>query len=57
MPNPRSVSLPATQGNAAPYFANYVADQLVRRVEHATVSFGASAPQDDMAIVAVSVAR
>jgi penicillin-binding protein 1A len=31
MPNPRDVSLPATQGNAAPYFANYVADQLVRR--------------------------
>ena len=31
MPNPRKVSLPATQGNAAPYFANYVADQLVHR--------------------------
>jgi penicillin-binding protein 1A len=31
MPNPRSVSLPATQGNAAPYFANYVSDQLVHK--------------------------
>jgi penicillin-binding protein 1A len=31
MPDPRSVSLPSTQGNAAPYFANYVADQLVHQ--------------------------
>ena len=30
MPNPRHVQLPSTTGNAAPYFANYVADQLVR---------------------------
>ena len=31
MPDPRGVELPSTQGNAAPYFANYVADQLVRQ--------------------------
>jgi len=31
MPNPRNVSLPSTQGVAAPYFANYVKDQLVKR--------------------------
>jgi penicillin-binding protein 1A len=31
MPNPKDVSLPSTQGVAAPYFANYVKDQLVRR--------------------------
>ena len=31
MPDPRGVELPSTQGNAAPYFANYVADQLVRK--------------------------
>ncbi|MGZ4403269.1 MAG: transglycosylase domain-containing protein, partial [Gaiellaceae bacterium] len=32
-PEPRGVELPAIQaeGNAAPYFANYVADQLVRK--------------------------
>jgi penicillin-binding protein 1A len=29
MPNPKDVSLPSTQGVAAPYFANYVKDQLV----------------------------
>jgi len=29
MPNPNKVSLPSTQGVAAPYFANYVKDQLV----------------------------
>jgi penicillin-binding protein 1A len=29
MPDPAKVSLPSTQGNAAPYFANYVKDQLV----------------------------
>jgi penicillin-binding protein 1A len=29
MPNPRQVGLPSTEGNAAPYFANYVKDQLV----------------------------
>ena len=29
MPDPRSVSLPSTQGGAAPYFANYVTGQLV----------------------------
>jgi penicillin-binding protein 1A len=29
MPDPESVSLPSTQGVAAPYFANYVKDQLV----------------------------
>jgi penicillin-binding protein 1A len=29
MPNPRTVSLPSTEGVAAPYFANYVKDQLV----------------------------
>jgi penicillin-binding protein 1A len=31
MPDPESVSLPSTQGQFAPYFANYVKDQLVRR--------------------------
>jgi penicillin-binding protein 1A len=30
MPDPSKVSLPSTQGLAAPYFANYVKDQLVR---------------------------
>jgi penicillin-binding protein 1A len=30
MPDPDKVSLPSTQGVAAPYFANYVKDQLVR---------------------------
>jgi len=29
MPDPAKVSLPSTQGVAAPYFANYVKDQLV----------------------------
>jgi penicillin-binding protein 1A len=29
MPDPTKVSLPSTQGNAAPYFSNYVKDQLV----------------------------
>jgi penicillin-binding protein 1A len=29
MPDPKSVSLPSTQGGAAPYFANYVTNQLV----------------------------
>ncbi len=29
MPNPSSVRLPSTQSDAAPYFANYVTDQLV----------------------------
>jgi penicillin-binding protein 1A len=32
MPNPKDVSLPSTQGTAAPYFANYVKDQLVNRL-------------------------
>jgi penicillin-binding protein 1A len=31
MPDPSKVSLPSTQGTAAPYFANYVKDQLVHR--------------------------
>ena len=31
MPNPRNVNLPSTQGQAAPYFANYVKDQLVQQ--------------------------
>jgi penicillin-binding protein 1A len=31
MPNPANVSLPSTQGVAAPFFANYVKDQLVRQ--------------------------
>jgi penicillin-binding protein 1A len=31
MPDPEKVRLPATQSQAAPYFANYVTDQLVRR--------------------------
>jgi penicillin-binding protein 1A len=31
MPNPKDVSLPSTQGAAAPFFANYVKDQLVER--------------------------
>jgi penicillin-binding protein 1A len=30
MPKPDEVNLPSTQGVAAPYFANYVKDQLVR---------------------------
>ncbi|HEV8463160.1 MAG TPA: PBP1A family penicillin-binding protein [Gaiellaceae bacterium] len=32
MPDPSKVSLPSTQGNAAPYFANYVKDQLVHEL-------------------------
>jgi penicillin-binding protein 1A len=31
MPDPEDVTLPSTQGTAAPYFANYVKDQLVGR--------------------------
>lgn len=31
MPNPRRVHLPSTVGQAAPYFANYVRDQLIDR--------------------------
>jgi penicillin-binding protein 1A len=31
MPNPAKVSLPSTQGVAAPFFANYVKDQLVQQ--------------------------
>ena len=31
MPDPELVTLPSTQGQAAPYFANYVKDQLVNR--------------------------
>ena len=31
MPKPQSVSLPGTQSPAAPYFTNYVTDQLVNR--------------------------
>ena len=31
MPNPETVALPSTQGKFAPYFANYVKDQLVNR--------------------------
>ncbi len=31
MPDPTKVNLPSTQGQAAPYFANYVKDQLVRQ--------------------------
>jgi penicillin-binding protein 1A len=31
MPDPEKVFLPATQGVAAPYFANYVKDELVRQ--------------------------
>jgi penicillin-binding protein 1A len=31
LPDPAKVNLPSTQGNAAPYFANYVKDQLVKR--------------------------
>jgi penicillin-binding protein 1A len=30
MPDPKDVTLPSTQGKAAPYFANYVKDQLVK---------------------------
>src|SRR5439155_1077734 len=30
MPDPSKVSLPSTQGVAAPYFANYVKDQLIK---------------------------
>jgi penicillin-binding protein 1A len=32
MPDPTKVSLPSTQGVAAPYFANYVKDQLVHEL-------------------------
>jgi penicillin-binding protein 1A len=32
MPNPSKVGLPSTEGNAAPYFANYVKDQLVNQL-------------------------
>ena len=32
MPNPAKVTLPSTQTNAAPYFANYVKDQLVHEL-------------------------
>jgi penicillin-binding protein 1A len=31
MPDPAKVNLPSTQGSAAPYFANYVKDQLVKQ--------------------------
>jgi penicillin-binding protein 1A len=31
MPNPEKVTLPSTQGVAAPYFANYVKDQLIKQ--------------------------
>jgi penicillin-binding protein 1A len=31
MPDPNKVSLPSTQGVAAPYFANYVKDQLIKQ--------------------------
>jgi penicillin-binding protein 1A len=31
MPDPTKVNLPSTQGQAAPYFANYVKDQLVKQ--------------------------
>jgi penicillin-binding protein 1A len=31
MPDPGKVNLPSTQGRAAPYFANYVKDQLVKQ--------------------------
>jgi penicillin-binding protein 1A len=31
MPDPAKVTLPSTQGQAAPYFANYVKDQLVKQ--------------------------
>jgi penicillin-binding protein 1A len=31
MPDPQKVSLPSTQGVAAPYFANYVKDQLIKQ--------------------------
>ncbi len=31
LPKPQAVRLPATQSAAAPYFANYVTDQLVRK--------------------------
>ena len=32
MPDPSKVGLPSTEGNAAPYFANYVKDQLVNEL-------------------------
>jgi penicillin-binding protein 1A len=40
MPDPQKVHLPSTQGQAAPYFANYVTDQLVRRYGTAKVYGG-----------------
>jgi penicillin-binding protein 1A len=39
MPNPSKVSLPSTEGVAAPYFANYVKDQLVNTLGTST-AFG-----------------
>ena len=41
MPNPRTVRLQATQSPAAPYFANYVTDQLVPRYARARRSTAA----------------
>ncbi len=32
MPDPTNIGLPSTQSNAAPYFANYVKDQLVNQL-------------------------
>jgi penicillin-binding protein 1A len=32
LPNPRDVGLPSTQGAAAPFFANYVKDQLIKQL-------------------------
>jgi penicillin-binding protein 1A len=40
MPDPRSVRLPASQGQAAPYFANYVIDQLVSNPKYGKGVFG-----------------
>jgi penicillin-binding protein 1A len=40
MPKPEDVSLPSTQSDAAPYFANYVTDQLVRKYHTAGVYGG-----------------
>jgi penicillin-binding protein 1A len=40
MPNPHDVSLPATQGQTAQYFANYVTDQLAHSTKYHAQAFG-----------------
>ena len=58
-PNPAKVNLPSTQGQAAPYFANYVKDQLVKNgelLEYAEVfgnGYGTPRPAVEKALEAV----